>query len=175
MDYVKALFLSVKSIKKIKAHWVDKLRPSSTYLIEMYYSNGTISHLTVSTNGTYFKYNKRSYVIDEERKIYNNSTRLYMLRYHENFALPFSTQISSSELKGMIPDEFSHTKSDFNIRTSFNPSVLIDVLKGEYTKGVIKGAEISQYIKRSFLLMIIVLIAVLLHFLVAAYKMGWMG
>ena len=73
-----------------------------------------------------------------------------MLRYHEGFALPYDVKTSGNSLrKGVI----EHQDPDLmQIETSFNPYVLKEVLKFEYAKGVIQGAEISETMKRTYIL-----------------------
>ena len=151
----------------------DLFSPSFTYLIEMNHYNGTISHFIASVKRGTFKHNEGSYIIDESVKIYCNSTKLYMLRYHEGFATPIEFSVNVQELKEMLPDEMTRQDSNYKIDTSFNPWVLFDVLKGEYTKGVLAGAEVSVLIKRIFLLSMIVLGAVIIHLGLNAYKSGW--
>ena len=153
----------------LKNRFYEKFKSANIMLMEMYHTNGTISHFIIATKVHKFEHRGMAYVIDEEKKVYCNSTKMYMLRYHEGFALPFSIDISAQKMK-----KASKGIQDLDeIATSFNPYVLKDVLKFEYAKGVIQGAEVSEFIKRSFFISIVTLLAVLIHLIVNAYKMGW--
>ena len=163
--------LKPKNFKKgFRKALKDRLFSQRTYLIEMNYMNGTCSHHFLKTQAHKFNLDKKTYLIDEERKIYSNTTKVYMLRYHEGFALPYSAEISSMELKKALEGKGEDIKE---ITTSYNPSLLKDVLKFEYAKGVIQGAEVHAFIKRSLLIGIITFIAVIVHLAIAAYKSGW--
>jgi len=156
-------------VKKIK----DKFLPSKTYLIEMLHTNGTVSHSIISSQIHKFNYGGSVYLIDEDRKIYCNTTKQYMLRYHEGFAIPFSIEVTSQGLKKGLREHDNYAEDLKEVSTSFNPYVLKDILKFEYAKGVIQGAEVSEFIKRSFILLIIILVLGLVHLALAAYKGGW--
>lgn len=160
--------------KDFKTGWKrrlkDKFRPSKTMLIEMTHMNGTCSHFFLITKVHKFNLSDRSYIVDEERKIYSNTSKIYMLRYHEGFAMPYDVNITSVEMKKALESQSEEIQE---IKTSYNPSLLKDVLKFEYAKGVIQGAEVHEFIKRSLLIGIVTLIAVLIHLAIAAYKGGW--
>lgn len=147
----------------------DKYRPTQTILVEMLHTNGTVSHYVISSKIHKFNWNNMVYIIDEERKEYCTTSKMFILRYHEGFVLPFSLEVSAIEMKSNLPDDTAINE----IATSFNPYVLKDVLKFEYAKGVIQGAEVSEFIKRGFIMAIITLVAVMAHFIAAAYKGGW--
>jgi len=160
--------------KNFMKGWKNKLRerfkPSRTMLIEMSHANGTISHFTLSTNIHKFQWNNMAYIVDEDRKLYANTSKVYMLRYHEGFALPYEIEITASKFKKALPLDNPDIKE---ISTSYNPFVLKDILKFEYAKGVIQGAEVHEFIKKSFLLLIIIGAIQIAHLALAAYKGGW--
>ena len=131
-----------------KGMLIDKFFPSKTLLVEMYHVNGTVSHFILKTGINKFSYKGNGYVIDEERKVYNNSSKLYMMRYHESFVMPFSVNINGQEMKDKVLN--SEDANLIQVSTSFNPYVLPGVLKGEYAKGVIQGAEVSDMLKKVF-------------------------
>ena len=162
-------FMKRFSIRRIK----DMFAPHRTVLVEMNFSNGTVSHYTTKTIRGYIKVKGGVYVVDESVMKYNNTSKLYMLRYHEGFAMPLSWELDAHDLKTRIPDEMFESAGQYHVITSFNPYVLIDVIKGEYTKGVLAGAEVSVILKRSFFLIIIVGAISMIHFIVHIYKAGW--
>lgn len=155
--------------RSLKARFLDKFFPSKTFLVEMNHANGTKSHMIIKGQTHKFSYKDCSYVIDEAVKTYCNTSKIYMLQYHEGFVMPFSTRIESQELKKGIPTDCA------DIVTSYNPVVLKEVLKFEYAKGVIQGAEVHDFIRKSFIMLIITLVAVITHFAVNAFKSGWVG
>lgn len=168
----------VKNINKIvdplsrKHQLIDNVKSNfhikpKYILVEMLHHNGTLSHYKINIKHHKFKRGGMTYIVDEDRKIWSNSKKMFMFRYHEGFALPYDINISASEMKKNIPE------GEHQISTAYNPSVLTDILKFEYAKGVIQGAEVHAFIKRSFLLMVIILLFVVAHLGIAAYKLGW--
>lgn len=151
----------------------DKMAPSQTFLVEMNFQNGTCGYFVVKAKHAKFIWKKQTYVIDEERKKFCNTSKLYMLRYNEGFAIPFQTSVTAADMKAELPPEYTDPSSQMYIKTSFDPALLTDVLKAEYAKGVIAGAEISVYIKRMFILTIITIVIVSLHLIANAYKSKW--
>jgi len=153
-------------MRNIKARILDKFKPQQTYLIEMNYANGTISHFPVLSKHQKFKLGANTYIIDEDRKVYVNSSKIYMLRYHEHFTMPYDVEVNSQDMR-------KHASSNSpQIATSFNPSVLTEVLKGEYVKGVIQSAE-GNNTKQLLMLILLAIIISAAHFLLNASKSGW--
>lgn len=144
--------------------WVSKKKPKRV-LIEMNYASGKVSFFTVVPNDMKFRFMGKEYAVDEGRGKFCSNLGMLMYRYHENFSMPVSWDVASDELLEGV--------EDLEIRTSFNPAVLRDILKMEYTKGVIRGAEVSEMIKRAFILSILTFALVGVFFAVSAYKGGW--
>ena len=168
----KVIELKPKSfVRSIKSRLQEKFKANKNILIEMNYANGTIGYHLVTAQTHKFNFKGKSYIIDEDRKTFCTTSKMYLLRYHEGFSLPYEVVITSQQLKKSIKDN----QEVKEITTSFNPSVLKDVLKFEYAKGVIQGAEIHEFIKRSFVVSIIILLAVIIHLGLNAYKSGWIG
>ena len=167
-EKVKELKKERNFMKGIKNKLLDKFRPSKTLLIEMMHMNGTLTHFIIAPGTHKFNYKKNVYVIDETKKIYNNSSKLYMLRYHEGFCLPYNFNISAQGFKDAIrEDEFK------DIRNSFNPNVLKDVIKMRYATGVLTaGSEISNLFKRTFVVCIVNLLALLILAVAWMWKEG---
>ena len=148
----------------------DRFAGRRTVLVEMTHTNGTISNYYIKSKIHKFKWGGGEYIIDEEQKVYNNTSQTYMYRFHEGFAAPYAITVSSTSMKESLQDQPAEIKE---IATSFNPSVLKDILKFEYAKGVIQGAEIHEFIKKGLIISAITLLAVLIHLGVSAYKGGW--
>lgn len=167
----------VKTRKTDLLRWHQRLvqrvmlhrKKSRKILVEMNLAQGGVLHFIAYVKGRSFLWRGSTYVVDESAGKYNFNQRMFMHRYHEHFALPVQWSVSAEELVDAAGEQAA------DIRTSFNPGVLRDVLKFEYAKAVIRGAEVSAMIKRVFFLAIIIAAAVLLHFGVAAYKGGWIG
>ena len=158
-------------IKGIKNKILDRFKPSSTILVEMEHFNGTVSQFMLSAKGHKFYYNKKAYIIDEERRKYCVTSKLYKYQYHEGYALPFNHTLTAGELKKGTDD--LNDKEIDAVSTSYNPYVLVDVLKFEYAKGVIQGASMSEFLKRLFIISIIIMVLTLAHLLLNAVKSGW--
>jgi len=152
-----------------KSKMLKRFKPASLFLIEFTHYNGSIGDYVISTNAHKFSFGKYVYIIDEKRKIYNNTAKMNMLRYHEGFALPYDVSITSKDMHKNIPDDPMLSE----IATSFNPYVLVDVLKMEYTKGVIQGAEVHDFIKRGMIIALIGALISLGHLMLNAFKSGW--
>ncbi len=155
--------------ESLKNKFLDKFRSTKPFLIEMKFYNGSKSHFVIPVKGHKFEFGGNAYIIDEEMKVFCNTSKMYMLHYHEGFAMPYLNDVSASQLKGGLGEAYKE------ITTSFNPSVLKDILKFEYAKGVIQGAEVHEFIKRSFIISVIILVAVLAHGIVNGYFSGWFG
>jgi len=155
--------------KSLKAKFYKKTDPTSIILVEMTHNNGTITHFIVKVKSMQFTYKKCAYIIDEERKQYCTSTQSYMYRFNEGFAVPYSVELTSAEMHKNLTAEVQE------VSTSFNPSVLKEVLKFEYAKGVIQGAEVHDFLRKAFLVNIIILITVIIHFLLHAYMSKWIN
>ena len=161
-------------LKGFKNKMKDKFSPQSTFFIEMHHYNGTCSDFILKTQGHKFKYKGKVYIIDEEKKTFSNSTRLYKLRYHEGFCMPFSVVVSAQEMKEGI-ENLSHSDPEIDsVKTSYNPYILPDILKMEYAKGVIQGAAVSEIIKKLLILTVIILIELTAFFGATAYLSGWL-
>jgi len=154
-------------VKRRVSGFFAKFRKRQRFLVEMHYANGSVQYFIVSYLDRRFMLKGRVYVIDEDVKEWCVNLRLFKLVYHEDFTLPYRSDVSADELMGGVGE------GNRDIRTSFSPSVLRDVLKFEYVKGVIRGAEVSQLVKRIFIAVIVVLLAVLAHLFINAYKSGW--
>lgn len=158
-------------IDRVKVNWLN--RGKDVILIEMLHLNGSVSNFLIVKNDHKFVYKNKIYIVDEDRKVWSNTTKYYMFRYHEGFALPYTNEVSSQTLKKGVRDHSEYTDSLSQIETSFNPFVLKDVLKFEYAKGVIQGAEVSEMLKRAYFLIIISILLAAAHLAVNAIKSGW--
>ena len=159
--------LKPKELKNVFGKFKDRFFPTKTILIEVKHYNGTISNFTIKTDKHKFTYNDCVYIIDEDMKTFCNTSKMYLLRFHEGFALPYKVSVNASEFKKNLPDDY------LEISTSYNPWLLKDVLKFEYAKGVIQGGQLPELVKRTFIVGVINLFVILAFFATAAFKLGW--
>lgn len=151
--------------QEAQTNLINRVLRKRRILAEITFYNGSVSHVILPMSQHKFKYRGSTYIVDEERRVWSNSKKMFLLRYHEGFAMPYQIELSVNKMKKGV--------EELEISTAFNPNVLTEILKFEYAKGVIQGAEVHAYIKKSFIIIIITLLIGALHLGLNAFKNGW--
>lgn len=153
----------------LKYRFKRRFKSKDLILVEFTFKNGTVDHYIITRDHHKFKLFGNTYIIDEQQKVWNNGSKLFMFRYHEGYALPYYNKVTGDTLIA----ESGRTLPE--ISTSFNPNVLTGVLKMEYVKGVIQGGELIETVKRIMFVGIITLIIVAVQLVVTAQTQGWVN
>ena len=124
------------------------------------------SFLQVIDSDRSFKFNKKTYIYDPEFRYYNNDLKFYCIDYHENIALPIKRNIPSHSIEKQFHID------NIEVEYSLNPLVLHNFINSKIAEGIMKGQEISEYLRKYGILIMIILVTVIAHFLLWGYRTG---
>lgn len=131
------------------------------FLIEMTFSNGNVGYMVVRPKDRIWRYKGESYVVVEAAAKWCGTEKKALLRYVEGYALPVD----------FSPDAVKHRDTAAakapDIKASFEPSVLREVLRFEYVKAMLRSMSGG--------LILIMLIVVIVNFIVAAVHLYLSG
>lgn len=89
--------LSREKKKQENLTFIDKLklkhRPTRSYLIKMFFSNGTAKEFVIVTKAETFKFKGRSYYLRYEDSWFNITQNQYELNYFDDFTVPIDRAI----------------------------------------------------------------------------------
>jgi hypothetical protein len=95
MQRQKKVFQRGKHI--IKLSWLDRRKlktdPEHTYIITMWFANGTCKTWVLKSKKRIFKQSGKHYYIHYEESYYDISLNQYHLYYHENFPNPINREV----------------------------------------------------------------------------------
>ncbi len=151
-------------IKGMVRKFKDRFYSDKTLLINMELRNGHHTDMLVLATKQSFEYKKSVYIIDDELKYYNVSSKIYCLDYHQDCCLPIIRKIPVDTIKETI--ELSGISE---VELALNPSVLGRFQKSEVIEGVMKGKELSDVLKKILFLVVIIAIGTLLLILYLLY------
>ena len=155
------------SIKFWKKALKERFFSNVAIIVNMELSTGNHhSFLQVINNDRTFKFNKKTYTYDPEFRYYNIDLGFYCIDYRENIALPIQRCIPSH----LIEQEFHNIKAE--VEYSLNPLVLHNFINSKIAEGIMKGQEISEYLRKYGILITIILVTVLVHFILWGYRTG---
>jgi len=153
--------------KRIGEFFKQKRNKQRIFLILMQTRNGKYDLFTITSRSQTFKYENGFYYIDPDMIRENLFTRMNMLFYHQDCAIPFKINFNIGELR----EELKETNSD--VEKAINPLTLKSFINAQVIEKVLKGAELSKEISMIKMIVIINTIAIVgLGLLIA--KMGGM-
>lgn len=130
--------------------WKQKMtlrrNPTSTYLITMFFGNGTCEHFVLKTTSLFFRHgkNKDTYHLNKTQGIYDVNEKQHRFFYHEDFAEPL-------QFKTIV-------KEGGNEAYAFiTPENLEPYINMEYVKVLAKLPEITKWLKILIFLSIAIL------------------
>lgn len=133
--------LGVTDIKGIIKQFKFNTNTKRCILINIYRRNGTFDQFFIYPTNETFTKDKRTYIIDEECLIYNNTTRVWSLTYHEDSALPIKLNIDVKGIK-----EFTKNIAP-QISSSVNPETLNIYMKSSFVQKIMRGEELDKVFK----------------------------
>lgn len=149
---------------KDKAVW---MRSPKKFLVEMTFSNKNIGYLVVKPTNRIWHYQGESYIIVESMAKWCGTAKKAMLRYVEGYAMPYQNAVDAVTMR----DKASAAAPD--IKASFEPSVLREVLRFEYVKAMLRSQSAIIFV---FILIVAALNLVLtgvLMYLSGKYGKWW--
>lgn len=131
---------------KDKALW---MRSPKKFLVEMTFSNKNVGYLVVKPQDRIWQYQGETYIIVESMAKWCGTAKKALLRYVEGYAMPYETDADAVKMR----DAAAAKAPD--IKASFEPSVLREVLRFEYVKAMLRS--------QAAMIFVFILIAVLLN------------
>lgn len=113
--------------------------PETTFLIEMFFSNGTSKIWVIRTKEEMFYYKGRGYYLRYEDVRFSITNNQYKLFFHEDYCTPIDKQIIR------LPDkdaEDGREQAYFSV-TSSN---IKEVIRMKYIEALAKGGDTSAYL-----------------------------
>jgi len=137
----------------------DKFNSGKTFLINMQLRNGTHTNLLVVLENKYFEYEDGRYIIDDDYKYYNSSSKIYCLDYHQDCCIPLKRNFNMRDI-----EEALSSNTDIDTETSINPKSLKIFMESDIIQKVISGEEAEKHIKfiKFMLIMIAIGVAIIL-------------
>lgn len=121
-----------KVFNRIKEQTLWRKSPKK-FLVEMTFSNGNVGFMVVNPIDRIWQYKGESYVVVESAAKWCGTARKAMLRYVEGYCLPVELNPEALVLR----DRAAAKAPD--IKASFEPSVLREVLRFEYVKAMLRS------------------------------------
>lgn len=150
--------------------WLTKIKfnkqTEKAFVVEMFHRNGTKSFFLVFPTTNSFVRNKKRYIIDEEYKYYNNSTKNWALTYHEDISVPLDIGINTNKINKAL------NQSDSEIRSAINPESLEIYMKSSFVQKIMQGEEMDKIFKRLILLGMVGAIGTIIHLLLFVQMSG---
>lgn len=158
-DYTSPIFWK-KALK-------DRFFRSVSIVVNMELNSGVHkTFLQILDRDGSFKFQKKRYLYDTECRYWNQDLQMYCIDYHEEFTIPIKRIIHVDNIKKNIRDSYPE------ISQAVNPMTIDNFTKSKIAEGIMKGQEISEYLRKYGLLITFILIIVLSHFLIWAYRTG---
>lgn len=126
-----------------------KKKPETSFLIRMFFSNGTSREFVIVTRNEVFRYKKRTYYLRYEDSWFNLTQNQYELNYFDDFAVPLDRKVIKLGNKKYW---------------SVTPENVKPIIDMNYVKVLAEAGEMDKWVK-------MVLIVVILLFFFTLYVM----
>lgn len=143
-----------KNMFDVKGHvnkFRNKYNPLSVFLINMELSNGKFMQFVIKPKDNGFKFDEGFYIIDENLKYYNETSKLWALDYHEELSFPINKRTDVKYLKDAISEI-----DEIGLKSAINPISLDKFMQSTVIQKLLMGAEMDATLR--FLKMGIILI-----------------
>ncbi len=147
-----------------------KRKGGTCFLVNMELSNGWHESFIASHEGGSFLYNKVRYIIDDSCKYYHATTGFFALDYHESCTLPIKRTIDITAMKTTLEQS-----GISQIEHALNPSTLERFVTSKIAEGVMKGAEIDEYLRSLRTMILIIVIICAIHLGLFVIKSGMLS
>lgn len=145
----------------------ERLFKSVALIVRMELNNGNYrTFLQVIERDQSFKYNKRRYVFDSEKRYFDLDLQMYCINYHEALSVPIRQHIPVTKIKDTMKDMESE------IYNALDPLTLENLMESKIAEGMMKGQAIDDYLRKYGTLILFILVAVVTHLLLFMWKSG---
>ena len=118
-----------------------KRKPETSFLIRMFFSNGTSKEFVISTTKETFDYLGRTYYLRYEDAYFNLTQNLYELNYFDDYPVPLDREVVK------IGDEKFWTVTSENLK---------DIIKMEYVKALASSQELNKFLRMNATLSVLI-------------------
>ncbi len=152
----------VREIKKReKLSWKDNLYlnrfPSQSFLIEMFFSNGTSRTWVIKTSKETFEYKKRTYYLRYQDSWFNLTNNQYKLYFHEDYVCPIDRKVL------VQPDNNPETVGKEKAFFSTTPSNIKGVIDMDYLRNLIGSENFNKMLKLAVIFAGVSLLLLVIH------------
>ena len=147
--------------------WNYKFKKKRLFLIFMKLRNGNWDSSVIATRGRYFEKLGGTYFIDQDIGVRDLGTGFNTLFYHQDCAIPFSIDFNIDNLNDKIKN------ADESVLKAINPSSFRGFIDSEVIEKVLKGQELSDQLKRIYMIVIIGLVVNVIAIIMIAKASGW--
>jgi hypothetical protein len=128
----------------------DKKNPGQSFMVNMELRNGMHTHFLVMLAGGFFDYEDGRYIIDDNYKYYDVSSKIYCLDYHQDCSIPLKRRFNMLDVYRALEGA-----EDADTETAINPKSLKIFMESDIIQKVMRGAEMENWIKFVKLMLII--------------------
>lgn len=118
-----------------------KRKPETSFLIRMFFSNGTSKEFVISTTKETFDYLGRTYYLRYEDAYFNLTQNLYELNYFDDYPVPLDREVVK------IGDKKFWTVTSENLK---------DIIKMEYVKALASSQELNKFLRMNATLSVLI-------------------
>ena len=144
-----------------------RFKKGSLIYANIEFLNGIHTTYAVLEKWGRFKFNKCTYIIDDDYKYYNKGLRGYCLDYHEGIALPIKRKIPANKihkgLQELNPD---------NIAYAINPRTLHTFMMNEVIESTIVAVQLTKFFRSVRGFTIVTMVLVFIHLVLYSYREG---
>lgn len=149
------------NVQAWKQRYVLEKKPDSAFLMEMNLLNGDRCWFIIDAKNNKFNFKGGIYVIDSSIKRYDQTSKLYYLRYYEGFSLPVMDMPDIGEITAKTSGEFRK----LNIRFATNPKSLRDFLISAAIQMALAGGQLMEWLNKTWIVLLIILVETSIIFL----------
>ena len=158
------------SLDYYKEVWKYKFHKKKLFMIIMLLRNGNYQIFTTATTGRYFEISSGSYFLDQDMARRDLQTGFNVLFYHQDCAIPFKIDFNIDELMEKVS---KGDVGDSSIVKALNPSSFRGFIDSEVIEKVLKGQELSDQLRKMYMLIIINVVISVIMIVVVVKGQGW--
>lgn len=157
------------NVQGLKEWWWKRKHPEKVVLVYMALNNGKHISFLAKEEKRVFYFRKKAYVFDVDSKYENLDAGFWCFDFHEDISLPIKRVYNVVALKKAV------SNLEVDVRNAINPQNLKEVLDSKLVESVIRGAGFSDVLRRIVIICVIILVAVVIHLLLFAWKTGMLS
>lgn len=152
-----------------KEWWWKRKHPDKLVLVNLALNNGKHMSFLAKEDKRVFYFRKKTYAFDVDSKYENLDAGFWCYDFHEDISLPIKRVYNVTALKKAT------SNLEVDVRNAINPQNLKEVLDSKLVESVIRGAGFSDVLRRIVIICVIILVAVVIHLLLFAWKTGMLS